>query len=204
MHCQVDTNHWRRPTFWKYLAIRVCLDILRASSLMLFEGALIVTIKEQVTIETILFYDVTCFDFTNKKLNHYIIWLLLIIVGWRLWTTKTFWYGWGGHIWTSCRIAHWCKWKPEVCAKWFCCKWQWCYGISLHHLFIFLVAPGGIFVYVKTKLRFQATSKKDFQESTKSVVQSRCDFISSCISCGWRCLGVPGKFSILVYGRYWR
>ena len=51
MHCQVDTNHWRRPTFWKYLAIRVCLDILRASSLMLFEGALIITIKEQVTIE---------------------------------------------------------------------------------------------------------------------------------------------------------
>ena len=74
---------------------------------MLFEGALIITIKEQVTIE--MFWNIMLHaweHFTNKKLNHYIIWLLLIIVGWRLWTTKTFWYGWGGHIWTSCRIAH--------------------------------------------------------------------------------------------------
>ncbi len=34
--------------FWQYLSIRVILDVLRASSLMLFEGAVVVIIKEQV------------------------------------------------------------------------------------------------------------------------------------------------------------
>ena len=46
--CETGTKNWRHPLFWKYLLIRVALDVLRASSLMLFEGALIVTIKEQV------------------------------------------------------------------------------------------------------------------------------------------------------------
>ena len=46
--CDSGTKNWRHSLFWKYLCIRVVLDVLRASSLMLFEGALIVTIKEQV------------------------------------------------------------------------------------------------------------------------------------------------------------
>jgi len=45
--CDSGTKNWRHSLFWKYLCIRVALDVLRASSLMLFEGALIVTIKEQ-------------------------------------------------------------------------------------------------------------------------------------------------------------
>ena len=40
------TNHWMSETFWAYLAVRVLLDILRASSLMLFEGAVVSIIKQ--------------------------------------------------------------------------------------------------------------------------------------------------------------
>ena len=40
-------NNWNSPDFWSYLTIRVLLDILRASSLMLFEGAVVSIIKQQ-------------------------------------------------------------------------------------------------------------------------------------------------------------
>ena len=39
-------NNWMRETFWAYLASRVLLDILRASSLMLFESAVVSIIKQ--------------------------------------------------------------------------------------------------------------------------------------------------------------
>ena len=39
-------NNWDTEEFWYYLAIRVLLDILRASSLMLFEGAVVSIIKQ--------------------------------------------------------------------------------------------------------------------------------------------------------------
>lgn len=40
------SNNWTLPVFWHYLGIRVILDIFRASSLMLFEGAVVAIIKE--------------------------------------------------------------------------------------------------------------------------------------------------------------
>jgi len=39
-------NNWNNEEFWAYLAIRVLLDVLRASSLMLFEGAVVSIIKQ--------------------------------------------------------------------------------------------------------------------------------------------------------------
>ncbi len=39
-------NHWTSEQFWTYLCIRVLLDFLRASSLMLFEGAVVSIIKQ--------------------------------------------------------------------------------------------------------------------------------------------------------------
>ena len=39
-------NNWMSEDFWSYLAIRVLLDVLRASSLMLFEGAVVSIIKQ--------------------------------------------------------------------------------------------------------------------------------------------------------------
>ena len=39
-------NNWSSDEFWYYLAIRVLLDVLRASSLMLFEGAVVSIIKQ--------------------------------------------------------------------------------------------------------------------------------------------------------------
>jgi len=39
-------NHWYDQYFWTYLLVRVLLDILRASSLMLFEGAVVSIIKQ--------------------------------------------------------------------------------------------------------------------------------------------------------------
>lgn len=42
----VQNNHWYDQYFWNYLLVRVLLDILRASSLMLFEGAVVSIIKQ--------------------------------------------------------------------------------------------------------------------------------------------------------------
>ena len=42
----VVQNHWYDQYFWSYLLVRVLLDILRASSLMLFEGAVVSIIKQ--------------------------------------------------------------------------------------------------------------------------------------------------------------
>jgi len=39
-------NNWLRQEFWSYLTVRVLLDVLRASSLMLFEGAVVSIIKQ--------------------------------------------------------------------------------------------------------------------------------------------------------------
>ena len=39
-------NHWYTQEFWTYLSVRVLLDVLRASSLMLFEGAVVSIIKK--------------------------------------------------------------------------------------------------------------------------------------------------------------
>jgi len=41
-----NNNHWYDQYFWTYLLVRVLLDILRASSLMLFEGAVVSIIKQ--------------------------------------------------------------------------------------------------------------------------------------------------------------
>ena len=41
-----QSNNWTRPDFWTYLTVRVLLDVLRASSLMLFEGAVVSIIKQ--------------------------------------------------------------------------------------------------------------------------------------------------------------
>lgn len=42
----VSHNNWSSDQFWCYLTIRVLLDVLRASSLMLFEGAVVSIIKQ--------------------------------------------------------------------------------------------------------------------------------------------------------------
>ncbi len=41
----VSPDAWQ-TSFWSYLSVRIVLDVLRASSLMLFEGAVVVIIKE--------------------------------------------------------------------------------------------------------------------------------------------------------------
>lgn len=40
------SNNWTTQEFWLYLAARVLLDVFRASSLMLFEGAVVSIIKQ--------------------------------------------------------------------------------------------------------------------------------------------------------------
>ena len=42
----LTNNHWYNQEFWIYLVVRVLIDILRASSLMLFEGAVVSIIKQ--------------------------------------------------------------------------------------------------------------------------------------------------------------
>lgn len=42
----MTNNNWQETEFWAYLTTRVLLDILRASSLMLFEGAVVSIIKQ--------------------------------------------------------------------------------------------------------------------------------------------------------------
>ena len=42
----MNMNNWMESEFWAYLTTRVLLDVLRASSLMLFEGAVVSIIKQ--------------------------------------------------------------------------------------------------------------------------------------------------------------
>lgn len=42
----IVANNWLTEAFWSYLTVRVLLDVLRASSLMLFEGAVVSIIKQ--------------------------------------------------------------------------------------------------------------------------------------------------------------
>ena len=60
--CEPRIKNWHHSLFWQYLSIRVLLDVLRASSLMLFEGALIVTIKEQVNITNNILHNTEIYE----------------------------------------------------------------------------------------------------------------------------------------------
>ena len=56
-------------TFWAYLGIRTALGVLTASSLMMFEGAVMATIQVKTMISKQLNFGI--FDFSNKKWDKY-------------------------------------------------------------------------------------------------------------------------------------